>query len=390
MPLFLVFSVCVFASGFALRVIDPIVLPLASHYAVRPEMAAMLNTAYALPYAVAQLFLGPLGDRFSKIRCMQVCGTGLALALLLGMLAPLFTWLVAARIVAGIFAGGLIPLVLASLGEKYDMAERQVMIGRMLFAIIAGQMLGSIVSGLANEAFGWRSALTLSTGLAAVGAVLLWQAGPPLAAPVPGGSKAGPLSFGALYGKVFQNPLAIWVYACALAEGALFFSFFPYVGGLLLERAAATPGSVAGQTGIILGAFGVGGLLYAVVVRHLIARLGVSRMCRVGSLMAACCYMVLALSAAWWMDALAMLVAGFSFYMIHNSLQTQVTELAPSARGSAVALFACGLFAGQGLGPLLFGVLMQGVGVVGTLLLLAAGFVLLGQVVVRRVMASAA
>ncbi|MCJ0763676.1 MFS transporter [Variovorax terrae] len=388
MPLFLVFSVCVFASGFALRVIDPIVLPLASHYAVRPEMAAMLNTAYALPYAVAQLFLGPLGDRFSKIRCMQVCGTGLALALVLGMLAPSFTWLVATRIVAGIFAGGLIPLVLASLGEKYDMAERQVMIGRMLFAIIAGQMLGSIVSGLANEAFGWHSALVISTILAAVGAVLLWQARP-VAAPSPGGSKAGPLSFGALYGKVFQNPRAIWLYACALAEGALFFSFFPYVGALLLERAAVAPGSVSGQTGLILGAFGVGGLLYAIVVRQLIAWLGVSRMCRVGSLVAACCYVALTLSTAWWVDALAMLVAGFSFYMIHNSLQTQVTELAPSARGSAVALFACGLFAGQGLGPLLFGGLMHGVGLIWTLLLLAAGFVLLGQVVVRRVMAPA-
>ena len=43
-----------------------------------------------------------------------------------------------------------------------------------------------------------------------------------------------------------------------------------------------------------------------------------------------------------------MFVAGISFYMLHNSLQTEATELAPSARGSAVALFACGFFIGQG------------------------------------------
>ena len=37
------------------------------------------------------------------------------------------------------------------------------MIGRMLFAIISGQMLGSFVSGIANDAFGWRSALAIGT-----------------------------------------------------------------------------------------------------------------------------------------------------------------------------------------------------------------------------------
>ncbi|MDW5441901.1 MFS transporter [Polaromonas sp. SM01] len=387
MPLFLVFSVCVFASGFALRVIDPIVLPLAAHYAVPPEMAAMLNTAYALPYAVAQLFLGPLGDRFSKLRCMQVCCTGLTLALVLGLLAPSFAWLVATRIVAGIFAGGLIPLVLASLAEKYGMAERQVMIGRMLFAIIAGQMLGSVVSGLANEAFGWHSALVIAAVLGAVGAVFLWQAKPE--ASLAADPKGAALSFGALYGRVFQNPRAIWLYACALAEGTLFFSFFPYVGALLLDHTTVATASVSGRAGLILGAFGIGGLLYAILVRRLIGWLGVSRMCLIGSVVAAACYAGLTLSSFWWVDALTMLVAGFSFYMIHNSLQTQVTELAPSARGSAVALFACGLFAGQGIGPLFFGALMHSLGLTGALLLLSAGFVLLGQVVVRRVLVPA-
>ena len=67
-PVFLVFAVCAFASGFALRVIDPLVIPIAHHFAVAPAAAALLSTAYALPYALAQPFLGPLGDRFGKAR----------------------------------------------------------------------------------------------------------------------------------------------------------------------------------------------------------------------------------------------------------------------------------------------------------------------------------
>ena len=125
----------------------------------------MLNTAYALPYALAQPFLGPIGDRFGKPRCIQVCVAGLAVMLAARRLrAELRACCSRRGSVAGIFAGGLIPLVLAGLGDTYDMSERQVMIGRMLFAIISGQMLGSVVSGFANDAFGWRSALFIGAG----------------------------------------------------------------------------------------------------------------------------------------------------------------------------------------------------------------------------------
>jgi MFS transporter, YNFM family, putative membrane transport protein len=59
--------------------------------------------------------------------------------------------------------------------------------------------------------------------------------------------------------------------------------------------------------------------------------------------------------------------------------------LAPGARGSAVALFACGFFIGIGLGPPLFGALMHVAGFTGALLFASIGLLLLGQVVVRRI-----
>src|SRR3954469_15540640 len=95
---FLVFAVCAFASGFALRTIDPLIVPIAQRFAVSPATAALLSTAYALPYAAAQPFLGPLGDRFGKTRCMQVCIVALASTLTLGAFAPDFQTLLASRI----------------------------------------------------------------------------------------------------------------------------------------------------------------------------------------------------------------------------------------------------------------------------------------------------
>ncbi|MBV9892210.1 MAG: MFS transporter, partial [Rhizobacter sp.] len=323
MPVFLIFAACAFASGFALRLADPIVLPVAAHFAVAPAIAAMLNTAYALPYALAQPFLGPIGDRFGKARCIQICIGGLAATLVLGALAPSFAFLLATRIAAGVFAGGLIPLVLAGIGDRFDMRDRQVMIGRMLFAIISGQMLGSVVSGFANDAYGWHAALAIGAAVGAVATVVAWAA-------MPRGANAAASrdegSFADLYARVLVNPKAPWLIAGVAVEGAFFYGLFPYMGELLRATGVTAGGSSARITGIVLGAFGVGGLVYAASVRALLRAFGVRRMCLVGAATGALAYATLAFVSTWWAAAVAMFVAGVSFYMLHNSLQTEATE----------------------------------------------------------------
>jgi predicted MFS family arabinose efflux permease len=187
---------------------------------------------------------------------------------------------------------------------------------------------------------------------------------------------------------VFDNRKAFWLYGAVVAEGTLVFAPFPYVGQLLIERAGSAAGAAPTHAGLVLAAFGVGGIVYGLAVRRLVAALGVRRMCAVGSAAVAAGYAVFAVLPAWWLHALVMAVCGLGYYMLHNSLQIEATELAPSARGSAVALFACGFFIGQALGPPLFGALMHALGFTAALLASALGIVLLGRVVVRTVIAT--
>ena len=382
MSMFLIFAACAFASSFSLRLIDPLVVPVALYFGVTPALAAMLSPAYALPYAISQPFLGPISDRFGRLRCIRVCMAGLAATLLLCAVAPTFGLLFAFRMLAGVFGGGLIPLVLAALGDAYDMAGRQVAIGRMLFALITGQMLGSVVAGYASEAAGWRAAFVISCALAVLASMLAWTA---IRAPAPAAGGGPHASFRVLYGRVFANPKAKWLYPCVLVEGMLFFGFFPYAGEALLAIEPGSGRELARHVGIALGAFGIGGLAYAFTVRKLIQRLGVIRMCVTASLIGAAAYVAIALSGAWWQAAVALLASGLAFYMLHSSLQTEATELAPSARGSAVALFASALFLGQGAGPLIFGPLARLAGHAGAYVVIALALVVLGQAVVRRI-----
>ena len=41
---------------------------------------------------------------------------------------------------------------------------------------------------------------------------------------------------------------------------------------------------------------------------------------------------------------------GLGFYMLHNTLQTNATQMTPQARGTAVALFSSALYVGQTAG----------------------------------------
>ena len=61
------------------------------------------------------------------------------------------------------------------------------------------------------------------------------------------------------------------------------------------------------------------------------------------------------LGPVWLWSLLASVLAGFGYYLLHATLQTNATQMVPSARGTAVAWFASCLFMGQAAGVALAG-----------------------------------
>ena len=64
--LILVLAAGGFASTFAGRTVEPLVGVLARDFASPPATVALLSTAFALPYALIQPVLGPVGDALGK------------------------------------------------------------------------------------------------------------------------------------------------------------------------------------------------------------------------------------------------------------------------------------------------------------------------------------
>jgi predicted MFS family arabinose efflux permease len=83
---------------------------------------------------------------------------------------------------------------------------------------------------------------------------------------------------------------------------------------------------------------------------------------------------------SWPVELVNFMVVGFGFYLLHGCIQVYVTELAPTARGSAAAGHSAFFFLGQAVGPVVYGLGLASVGIVpvllvGALVLAATGWV---------------
>lgn len=371
--LILVLGACGFASTFTMRLLDPLVPTLAAEFGRSIAQVAAIATAFSFAYAMGQPFLGPIADSLGKLRTIATCLGALALLSVAVAFAGSFEMLSVVRMVAGIAAGGIIPVAMAAIGDRAPMAERQIMLGRFLVLMIVGQMVGAACSGLVAEHLGWRYVFMMAAGLAAIAGALVLI----VLKPRPDARRA-PLSFaGALanYGAVFANPRSKLLYGLVIVEGSLIFGMPPYIAAILQERAGVGPS----QAGLVIAGTGLGGIVYGVLTRILVERLGPARMTVMGGIVMGLAYALFSLHfLPWWSAVAIFTLSGFGFFLMHGTFQAQATELAPTARGSAVALFACALFCGHALGPVLMGAALHLFGTSGAILVFAAGITLLG------------
>ena len=376
--LILVLGACGFASTFTMRLLDPLVPTLASEFGKSIPQIAMIATGFSISYAIGQPFLGPVADAVGKARTILVSLIALSVMLILSAFVTQFEVLFLIRMAMGVFAGGIIPVAMAAIGDRAPMHERQVALGRFLTIMIIGQTAGAAFSGIIADAFGWRTVMLVSAVLAAIAATLVAV----ILKPRPD-AKRETLSLGnamARYRIVFANPKTLVLYALVVTEGALIFGIMPYVAGILADRA----GVGATEAGLAVGGAGLGGLIYGFGVRALVARLGPVRMVTAGGFLMAAAIATFSLPfLPWWTAIGCFMVQGFGFFLMHGTFQAQATELAPEARGSAVALFACALFLGHALGPVMVGLLKTGFGPQPALLAMAIGIALLGLVAPR-------
>ena len=124
------------------------------------------------------------------------------------------------------------------------------------------------------------------------------------------------------------SPWARIVILAVFIEASIGWGAFAYVGADLHLRFGLSFAAI----GLIVGTFGIGGLIYAASVQPLVDLLGATGFAILGGGLLGLAYLVLAIGAAWWLAPIAVTAIGLGFYALHNTLQTNATQMTPQAR----------------------------------------------------------
>ena len=373
-----------FASMASVRMCDPMLVVLGQEFHITTGEASQVVSVFAVSYGLSQLLYGPLGDRFGKLRVIFLAVLACALFSAITSQVSDFEVLVVLRGFMGAAAAGIIPLSMAWIGDQVAYDRRQETLAKLMGYTVSGMMVGLWFGGFAAEHLGWRTALAVVSCVFAVAAFLLWRklhqtpVTPP-AADTPAFSMA---SYFANTWAMLRLPRVRQVLAVTAVEGALVFGAMSFVPTHLHQQFELSV-LVAGS---VMMLYGVGGLLYSQMARRWLIWLGGERgLVRTGAASIVLGMLLLAWAHQPVLGMLACLATGFGFYMLHNTLQVQATQMAPASRGTAVTLFACWLFFGQSSGVVIMAESVDRGWLPYAFTLAALGVALLGVFVQRLV-----
>ncbi len=345
---FLAVLMAAFAGAMQTRATDPMIPAIAADLGVSLQDAFLLASAFAMPFGLMQLVLGPTGDALGKVRVIRVALFVVAIGTAVSAWAPSYEIALAARILTGAAAGGSVPVTMALVSDLFAFDQRPLAIARVMIAATSGQILGAAITGLLIGVVGWRGIYVLLAGI--VAAIAIFS----LLVLEPDTAGRRPLSvkrFIADYREILRKAPTRLLGSLVFFHGLLTVGLFP----LLAPLFRAGGGSGPFEAGLSIAAFAAGGLVFGISMRWLAGRLSLPGLMRAGYCLGGIGYIAMAQPLPLPVVIALGFLTGLCFFSLQNCMLTMMTELAPGARGSAVAILLFGLFTGQTVGPILWG-----------------------------------
>ncbi len=370
----------------ALNLPLPAVPGLARYFETDPGTIQLTITLYLGGMAVAQLFLGPLSDRYGRRPVILGALAVTAAMSLFAALAASAAMLIVARVLQSFGASAGQVIGRAIIRDVFDKDRAASMIGWVTMAMVVAPMVSPSIGGLMTETIGWRWVFAATAVIAAVTLALAAIRLPETRAVV-SSPTVGQLLRDAR--DLVRNRMFLGYLLIGALSSVTFFSF---VGGA--PHATVT---LMGQSSTAYGLWfmvnACGYMLGNAVCGRYAARFGSDRLIRWGSVMMLVMTLVqFAIAIGGWMVHPAWLFLPQAAIAFANGLQLPgaiagAVSVRPEAAGSASGFVG---FSQMGLGALaaqasgtLVGSLMSTVPMVAISLVGAVG-ALLSLALIRR------
>jgi MFS transporter, DHA1 family, multidrug resistance protein len=261
-------------SALTMNIFLPSLPGMARYFGVPYGVMQQSVALYLALSAALQIFIGPISDRFGR-RKVLIWSLVLFLMATVGtLLAQSATVFLVFRMAQAVIASGMV-LSRAVVRDMVADAEAASMIGYVTMGMSIVPMIGPVIGGFLDDAFGWHANFALLLGLGAAVLALVW-------ADLGETATLRRISLGdqiRTYPGLFASP-RFWGYTmtAALASGC-FFAYLggaPYVGNKVFGLSSTEVGALFALTaiGYAAGNFFAG---------RFSVRLGMNRMVLIGT-----------------------------------------------------------------------------------------------------------
>jgi MFS family permease len=295
-----------------------------------------------IPFGLLQPLYGYLGDRFGRVKVINVTMVFFTIATALCAIASALTDLAIFRALTGMFAGSVMPVSFALIGDVFPLQERQSAIGTFLGIGFLGQGLSTIIGGTIAYFFSWRGVFGIYALLAVIPTILLFTVskGVPVV-------KNNDSKLFAPMGGLLKNGKSRSIYIIVILEGLLIMGTFSFLGGFIKNQYDFNNLII----GLIMSVFGVMAIAGGRLAAKLSARIGYKKTVIIGLISATLASIINVFAA----NILPLLIIGIALLglglmLAHSTFLTLASEFAAKSRGVATSLVAFCYMGGGGIG----------------------------------------
>ena len=265
----------------------------------------------------------------------------------LAALAPGFDSLLLARVLAMVSAAVFTPQAAACIGQLVPEHQRGRGITFVFLGWSVASVLGTPVGAWIGGAFGWRWTMALMAGMSLIAALWLHRR-------MPRGIVLPPLPASAWRGAL-TSPTLMLTLCITVVSSAGQFVLFAYMAPYVAQRFGTGAAALSG----LLLAYGLCGFAGNAAVSRWIDRIGPSRAVAwaLGSI--ALGMGLTSISTSFVTLVLAVMPWGLGVFASNSSQQARLVALAPVLAPASIALNTSAIYAGQALGTIGGGRLIQ-------------------------------
>lgn len=155
-------------------ILSPLGAVLIKTFSITPQQFALVVSGYAFAAGLSGILAAGFADKFDRKKLLLFFYTGFIIGTLLCALSPNYEFLLAARIVTGLFGGVIGSIVLAITTDLFSYQVRGRVMGVIQTAFAASQLLGIPAGLYLSNLWGWHAPFTMIVILGSIAGVFIW------------------------------------------------------------------------------------------------------------------------------------------------------------------------------------------------------------------------